>query len=367
MKMRGFFWYGLVLLVSLAFSQSEQIVTVTGMGNSRQAAFNDALRLAIEQVIGTFIDSSSLVENYELVRDHVFKRSSGFARVHRILEEGKKDGVYVVKAQVAVSRGAIEDELRALLVRKGDPRILILIPEVVLRRPVPDPAAETELTRALVEAGYRVVDMQQIERLNSREMILHSLKRANTREMVQIAQRFNADILITGEAFAQEVTNPPPALVKAGLRSYQARLEIKAIDVATGQIFYSNAYTAGGAQIADATAAKTAIQNAARIAVKELPEVLARWIANAGKTAARAYVIRVSGFKKFQTYRKLLDKLRALGGVSEVVSRQYSSVSSEIEVVFDGSPEDFAILLEEIGLRVTGLSTGEIRAEYVGE
>ena len=367
MKMRAFLGCTLALLLSLAFAQEEQIATVTGMGSSRQAAINDALRLAVEQVVGTFIASSSLVENYELVRDRIFKRSSGFARIHRILEEEKRDGLYVVKAQVAVSRGAIEDELRALLVRKGDPRIMVLIPEVVLRRPVPDPAAETEIRRALVEAGYRVVDMDQVERLKFREKILHALERASTQEIAQIAQRFNADILITGEAFAQEATASLPALVKANLHSYQARLEIKALDVATGQIFFSNAYTAGGAQIADAVAAKTAIQNAARIAVKELSEALARWVANTGKTAARSYVVRVSGFRGFRAYRGLLDKLRSLSGVSEVISRQFSVAGSEIEVVFDGSPEDLAVLLEEIGLRVTSLSAGEIRSEYAGE
>lgn len=358
---------GVILLFGLSFAQGEQssqVVTVTGMGINRQAAINDALRLAIEQVIGAYVQSSTKIENYELIRDRIFKHSSGFARINRILNEGIEQGTYEIKAQVVVSRAALEDELRGLLVRKGDPRILILIPEVVLRRPIPDPAAETELTRAMAEAGYRIVELHQAERLQSRERILQALDQASTKDLVQIAQSFNADVLITGEAFAQQVSNPLPALQKAGFRAYQARLELKAIDVATAQVFYADAFIAGGAQVADAVAAKMAIQNAAKIAAKKLPQVLAEWIANNSKRAARAYVLRLSGIKAFHTYREILDKIQAIDGVSEATSRQYNSAQSEIEIVFDGSPEDLAVLLEETGFKITGLSAGEIRAEY---
>lgn len=69
----------------------------------------------------------------------------------------------------------------------------VLIPEAILRRPVPDPAAETEIMRALIEAGYRVVDPGQQQRNAERNL----LRGQDLNALPDLQTRLNADYLVT--------------------------------------------------------------------------------------------------------------------------------------------------------------------------
>ncbi|OQX95598.1 hypothetical protein B6I21_04595 [candidate division KSB1 bacterium 4572_119] len=79
--------------------QATKVVTSTGVasifsndvGLARDQATDDALRKAVEQTLGTFIQSSTLVENNMVVQDNILSWSNGYVRTHKILREGKTD------------------------------------------------------------------------------------------------------------------------------------------------------------------------------------------------------------------------------------------------------------------------------------
>jgi hypothetical protein len=93
-----------------------------------------------------------------------------------------------------------------------------------------DPAAETELTLILQQCGFKLAD-------------------ANT--------QLKPDVEITGEAFSAY------GMRKGNLISCKSRVEIKVRDVATGNIIAVDRQTSVGVDIAEQTAAKTALENAA--------------------------------------------------------------------------------------------------------
>jgi len=254
----------------------------------------------------------------------------------------------------------------AALAASNNPRVLVLIPETVIQRTVPDPAAETAISNGLLQAGMILVDLKQSEKLESREAVMGWLEGRNDRNtLTRLASRFKADLLVTGEAFAEQITNAPAEIRAAGFASFGSRLEVKVVDLATARILYSNAFTASGANLAPLIAAKTALQNAGEDAVVEIAPALLKWRGGNGVTApARAYVVRAVGIPSYSKFKGVLEKLRVQKGVSNVDSRQYDIKDSEIEVNFGGSVDDLASLLEKVGLVVTKLSAGEIRATY---
>ncbi len=71
-------------------------VVVTGSGVSRNAAIRDALRAAIEQALGVFIDSSTRVQNGELIDDKILSHAEGFVSGQEVLEEKAGKGVFQV-------------------------------------------------------------------------------------------------------------------------------------------------------------------------------------------------------------------------------------------------------------------------------
>lgn len=252
---------------------------------------------------------------------------------------------------------------QSALAQSGDPRILVLIPEEVIQRPVPDPAAETEVMRALVAEGFRVLDFARTEKLEARELI-KNFDDLTAVELLDLSTRFNADLLVTGEAFSEEIPTPPGRDLR-GLQLYQARLEVKVIDLANGQVIFSDAFVESGLMLGEAVAAKAALQNAGQSAGKALPMQIYNWVNGTGKVAARAYTVKISNFPSFTAYRQLISALDNTSGVANVESRQFDSGGSDLEVQYNGSPEDLAYILEaQLNIRVTDLSAGEIRGEY---
>ncbi|MDL2342878.1 flagellar assembly protein T N-terminal domain-containing protein [Deinococcus sp. MIMF12] len=352
--------------VALAATQTEQSVQVQGQapftGNvaaARQAAINDAVRTAIEQVLGAYISTSSTLrstDEFEQFQQRLMKRSDGFGRVTQVLAEGQQGSLYTVTVRVVVARPSLEQELKVFLAQKGDPRIIVAIPEEILRRVVPDPAAETEVQRALIAAGYRVVDLKQTE-LNALRDVLRGGS-LSSQALGDLATRFKADLLITGEAFAEEYGTV------LSQRAYTSRLELKIVDLATGQIIFSDAFTGTGTAPTDAVAGKAALQNVAKTAVPALPGALLGWLSGSGKAAGRTFSVRLVGVPSFRALNDTLASLRATAGVSAALNRHFDAAGAQVEVEYSGSPEDLAGLLEDLGLSVTGLSAGEITVSY---
>jgi hypothetical protein len=130
--------------------------------------------------------------------------------------------------------------IRKLLKADNLPSVSVKIPEQHFGAPVIDPAAETELGLVLQECGFKLVDEKSSDK---------------------------ADIEITGEAFSAF------GMRKGNLISCKARVEIKARR-ANGDIVAVERQTSVAVDVAEQTAAKTALQNAALdLAERILPKL----------------------------------------------------------------------------------------------
>lgn len=106
-----------------------------------------------------------------------------------------------------------------------------------------DPAAETEMTLFAREAGFAVVDPKE-------------------------GKRSAAAVLVLGEAISE------PAARHGNLISAKARLEVKAVDQATGKVLAIDRQTTVATDLTEQIAAKTALQEAsALIAERLLPKI----------------------------------------------------------------------------------------------
>ena len=106
-----------------------------------------------------------------------------------------------------------------------------------------DPAAETEMTLFAKETGFAVVDPKE-------------------------GKRSAAAVLVIGEAISE------PAVRHGNLISAKARLEVKAVDQATGKVLAIDRQTTVATDLTEQIAAKTALQEAsALIAERLLPKI----------------------------------------------------------------------------------------------
>ena len=140
-----------------------------------------------------------------------------------------------------------ENRIAALKEKVGNkktPVVMIDIPEEHLSRRVIDPAAETELTLYCTELGFTALDAKR-------------------------GDKSKADILIVGEAFSER------GMGIGNLISVKARVEVKAIDRASGRIIAIDRQTTVAVDVAETIAAKTALQQAgALLAERLIPKVV---------------------------------------------------------------------------------------------
>lgn len=90
-------------------------VVATGYGTTVREAYKAALRSAVEQVVGTMIDATTLVENDKLIEDEILSYSAGMIATAKAVGEPKKsaDGIYAVKVKASVKKSQLQEKLRA--------------------------------------------------------------------------------------------------------------------------------------------------------------------------------------------------------------------------------------------------------------
>src|SRR4051812_30852154 len=162
------------------------------------------------------------------------------------------DVIAVIKTKsdsLVAPRIAEVDLVAALKKKIGEvarPTVLISVTERHIGQPNFDPAAQTELTRFCRESGFTVIDSKQ-----------------------GTAQQ--ADVLIQGEGTSEF------AVRHGNLISVKARLEVKAVDRATGKVIAVDRQKNVAVDLSEQMAAKEALQRAAAdIAERLLPKLVNR-------------------------------------------------------------------------------------------
>lgn len=72
--------YLILLLSAFIFPNivHAQVVTVSGHGIDKDSAFKDAVRTAVEQVVGVYINSNTVVSNAQVELDKIYTASEGY-------------------------------------------------------------------------------------------------------------------------------------------------------------------------------------------------------------------------------------------------------------------------------------------------
>jgi TolB-like protein len=139
-----------------------------------------------------------------------------------------------------------EDQLADLKKKLGAgkrPTVVIDVKERHVGRATMDPAAETELALFCSESGFQVLDRQEGKQ--------------------------KADVLIAGEGFSEFAAR------HGNLVSVKARLEIKAVDRATGRLLAIDRHVSIGVDLSEQLAGKNALQDAAaELAGRILPQLV---------------------------------------------------------------------------------------------
>lgn len=116
----------LVLWTNISYAQQ---VTVTGVGDNKDDAIKDAFRNAVEQVVGVYVNSNTVVSNSQVEFDKIYANSEGYVNDFKVLRTAYKGEGCQVQVCVDIDMEPSSKLLRDLKLTYmlDNPRIMVKV------------------------------------------------------------------------------------------------------------------------------------------------------------------------------------------------------------------------------------------------
>ena len=260
-------------------------ITYGDVAAARDRALDDAKRKAVENVLGTIIDSETRVQNYQMVDDRILSWTRGYIRDLQVLSEGKKaDDVYEVRVLATVDQSDLKEDFTAvqhLIQSMGNPRVMFLIDEQNIGESfdryhyfeVNMTASETAMMNKFMEKNFQVVDPGVVRQNRERDAVMAAIN-GDAKAAASIAAAQDAEVVITGKALAKVATG----INLGGMKSCQATLTARVIDADVGTILAAGSKTGAYPHIDEVVGGTKAIEKAADALADDLiAKILEKW------------------------------------------------------------------------------------------
>lgn len=373
-----------IILFSLAFTaqaqRATQKVTSKGMagifsndiGLARDQAIDDALRKAVEQTLGTFIQSSTLVENSMIVEDNILSWSNGYVRNHRVINEGKTDpSTYEVTIEAEVELSNLKNDwesVQNLLNRMGNPRVMFMINEQNIGESrnridylsVDMNITENTLLDKFIENGFECVDPATV-RQNLKQDQAMAVLQGNTKMASAIAKKLGAEVVITGKTIAKVATG----FNLGGMKSCQANITARVIKADVATIMATGTAHAAYPHIDEVTGGTEAIKKATKkLSADLINKITQKWKDEFYKATTVKMVVH--GIKSFTQVNDFKNTIKYfVRGVKDIYNRNVAGDMAELDVKITGNANQLARELEKKDLdkfkvKIIGLTMNKI-------
>ena len=262
-----------IVIGSFSLAEAKE-VTVDGTGIDRESALRDARRMAVEQVVGAFVDSRTLVKNAMVELDNIYVKSSGFVGKIDILSEGIENGLYRVRATIDVEQNPSPELLKQVqaVIALNDPRIAVAVFKE--NSTVHEEAIESAIMDKLISLNFsHIIAPNAVAGLQDAQ-ILNSLYNGNP-----IASS-SAEFIVLAKCrtTTQGIRIPDfnGGYRDVGLNNGKTEMVAKIIRIDTGDILETFTLETSGIGGGSTTAEREALKNMASQAAEKVEEKFRR-------------------------------------------------------------------------------------------
>lgn len=313
------------------------------VGSNPARAHDDAIaqaqRMAIEQAMGVFVVSETLVENMAVVRDTILTKSSGYISGYKVLSSSTTGGIHKVQIEATVSLVPLVDQLAKLGLLRDWTVAVLLVSNGGER--ASNEAAKTRLNQSIIDKGFKLADNQAVVALNQPE-ILEQIQKGNHMAALPVLRDQGVDVLVVGTTLTRPTEDG--VIESYGVKTImtQGRIDARVVRVDTGEVLASKAFQAvAGGSSQDIAESKCIDQAAAKagdffaVEIAKLP---------ASTTATVQLTIRGLVFNRERAFR---DALQTVSGISKVSRSVYRNQVANYEIEFKGKADDLAEALAD--------------------
>ena len=178
--------------------------TGAGLKAEEEATLN-AQRRAVEQVCGAFINSMTKTKNYQTVYDKILSQATGFARVVRVIETEKADGLTYVKAEIEVFPATFRRKWAEFAhIKEGEdnPRCVLIVVEddntTDDRPPRTNGVAQSELEGFFIDKDVQLMDKGVSDEVRMRDLALAAIN-DDVNKVASAGAAFKAEVVVLGQ------------------------------------------------------------------------------------------------------------------------------------------------------------------------
>lgn len=346
MKWKKFLTVALTIFsLSIPVANAE-VVTVEGSGISESAAIQDAKRNAVEKVVGTYLQSRSVMQDLELIYDAVNTRTQGYVKSCKVLSKEISGGTVNITAQVDVSSEPSSELMKDIevVMNLHDPRL------AVVTEHYGDDGGETF-------RRYAVMCTAAIREELAKRGFTHVVDNPVNVDYIIIGN------LTVGKGKAVTIPNfgdlskPQMTQVETGLSKSEALMDCRIKKFDTDEIIGEFHATGSNIGSANGELDNQAVFKLAQNAAQEVRKLFNR---EASKVFSSVKIIAQGN--DGEKIMQLEDLLRQTQGVSGVYVRSFSGGKCIVDVSTDLSPQNLyralsAAVKDAVTIKLQGFSS----------
>ena len=316
---------------------------------ARTNAIADALQGVTEKAVGLVLPTASVVEDFQVLSDHVYNQTEAFISDYKVLTESKSGDYYRVLVWATVSLSAIQDRLQStgvLMTDKGLPTLLFFLSEQRVGQSSPTywwgqappgtdlSVAEEALAEYMGKKGFPITNHSGI---HPDDDLAPEYRRPELSDdaAADIGKKFGVDVVIVGAGVARhsgEVSD-------MNTRSIQARVSAHAVRTDNGRIVASSEETRGVVGGDDGREALAL--SAAAVAQDLTKQITSNWREEPHQAVSTELVVRgINEYADFVRFRKHLKN--DIRGVKNVHLRSITTDEAKMDVEYTGNARALA-------------------------
>lgn len=332
----------MAVLVSLSVVYAEvpeKMIVAEGVAagsdlKAHDEALNRALRRAVEQGVGTLIDSESMTQNYQLLEDKIYAQVKGYVKSYNIVSDNNgADGIYRIKVEAVVALASLTKDLKGLNIireKKNNPRIMILVQEFVDGLEQPSELVQAEMEKGFLSKSFPLVDKGQYQMVKERDV---ALSYTNPEKAAVLGREYGAEVVVVGQATSNlgETSTPYGVQVFA----YTADISAKAIKTDTAAIISTETVSAterGSGRLPTANKALGAAGK--KLADQMMSSIVEKWRSEVFNTVNVQIVVENMTAEDREILKGDISNIRGVQSVSE---RSFNKSIVVLDLTVDGA------------------------------
>ena len=352
------------------------VIHENNLADGKQNAVDDALVAAVGQVVMEMLTGETVVRRFQIINDRILAQRDNYIQNYRVLTESVSGSTVRALVQVDIAADRISQDLSRLGLARADvaaPKILFMVAEKnvmdagftywwgesrLMRRTI----CEASMAVTLKAAGLDIVDPPDLS------VPLGLPVNASDAELVALAERLGADVLIAGSGTAAAAPNT----MGAANQAFEADVAVRALNIRTGQPMGRTQQKSVVSGQDASMGGREALSAAGALAGDDVAQqIMAAWQQEQDRSALIDVAVEGTG-GHIASFVRLRTVISSLSGVKDLKMKAMSADRAAMAVNYQGSARSLAdaLLLKTFsgfGIDIVDVTPEAIRIRLVNQ